>query len=254
MNDLLSPVSNGPLKEGLLQRLDPRLKLLLLLLLVISIFSARNFSVLVVVGTLAAGLLTWQPATLRPFLQRLSYLRWLLLFTLLLHLLLTPGRTLFGLRMLSYDGLLRGLMVDVQLVLALFFTWCFALTTAPAAVAWGVTRLLGPLRRLGFPVSETGGLLVLVLHFLPQVFQLGAPLVQGIRQQKARGMVEYLQQLVRSIADAVLVLIEQADIVAGEICRGESSLLQDQTDFRWQKTDSLWLAFGFLFAVICGSL
>ena len=53
-----------------------------------------------------------------------------LLFTLMLHLLFSPGRTLFGTCWLSYDGLLTGLRVAMELLLALFF--------AVAASFWGI--------------------------------------------------------------------------------------------------------------------
>jgi energy-coupling factor transport system permease protein len=254
MSDLFATAENFKSGDGPLHRLDPRLKLLLLLLVVVTIFSARNFAVLFFVGLLATGLLIWQPVTLRHFLRRLPYLRWLLIFTLLLHLFLTPGRTLFGLRMLSYDGLLRGVMVDLQLLLALFFTLCFALFTAPQAVAWGAARLLSPLQRLGLPVSEAGGLLVLVLHFLPQVFQQGAPLVQQVKQQRTLGFTERLQQLSRLVGDAILNLVGQADQLAHEICRGECPLLQGQGEFCWQRVDTLCLILVLPFILVCWSL
>ncbi len=240
--------------DSLLSRLDPRLKLLLLLLLLLTIFSVSDFSALLCVGALATGLLFWQPLMLKHFWQRLLYLRWLLLFTFLLHLFLTPGRTLFGLRMLSYDGLLRGIMVDLQLTLALFFTLCFALVTKPEAVAWGMTRLLGPLQRLGLPVSEVGGLLILVLHFLPQVFQQGMPLFQNDKQPQGRGVADVLQQLSRSVGALVIALVEQADSLARDIWRGENPLLQSDEEFRWRRLDSICLILGLFFITLCWCL
>ncbi len=254
MTGLLSETDSAHFRDRLLSRLDPRLKLVLLLLLVITIFSASGFGVLFCVGLLAIGLLVWQPSIMKQFLQRLLYLRWLLLFTLLLHLFLTPGRTIFGLRMLSYDGLLRGVMVDLQLVLALFFTLCFALFTESGAVAWAATKLLSPLGRLGFPVSGAGRLLVLVLHFLPQVFQHGAPLVQKSRLQGVSGVTERLRRLTRSIGDLILVLVEQADCLALEISSGMNPLVPKTNEFCWQRIDSICLALGLPFILVCWSL
>lgn len=238
----------------LLHRLDPRLKLLLLLLLVITIFSARSFVVLGIVAGLALLLLLTHPGLLRGFARRLYYLRWLLLFSLLLHLCLTPGWTLFGLRLLSYDGLLRGLQVDVQLVLAFFFASCLALFTSPQAVAWGGVRLLAPLRYLGVPVDEPGGLFPLVLHFLPQVFRQGVPLASQARRQKRLAPSERLQQLACTVGDLVLELVEQADRLAHDLWRGKSPLSEDETVYRWRSADSLGLLGGLLFAGLCWSL
>ncbi len=254
MTGLLSETDSIHFRDRLLSRLDPRLKLLLLLLLVMTIFSASGFGVLLYVGLLAAGFLAWHPSIIKQFVRRLAYLRWLLLFTLLLHLFLTPGRTLFGLRMLSYDGLLRGLMVDLQLLLALFFTLCFALFTESEAVAWGMSKLLSPLGRLGLPVSEAGGLLVMVLHFLPQVFQQGAPLIEKGRRHERQGISERLQRLSRLVGDAVLVVVEQADSLAQDISRGENPLSAKPTEFRWQRNDSICFVLGLFFIAMCWSL
>lgn len=254
MTGLFPGTESTHFKDRLLSRLDPRLKLVLLLGLVVSIFSAPDFGVLLGVGLLAAGLLAWQPAIIRQFLQRLVYLRWLLLFTLLLHLFLTPGRTLFGLRMLSYDGLVRGAMVDLQLLLALFFTLCFALFTDSEAVAWAAAKLFRPLRHLGLPVPETGGLLVLVLHFLPQVFQQGIPLGQKATEPGREGITERLQRLVRLVGDAVLILVEQADALAHALSRGENPLCRHSAEFCWQRRDSICFCLGLFFIAICWSL
>jgi energy-coupling factor transport system permease protein len=254
MTGLLSETDSAHFRDRLLSRLDPRLKLVLLLLLVITIFSASGFGVLFCVGLLAIGLLAWQPSIMKQFLQRILYLRWLLIFTLLLHLFLTPGRTLFGLRMLSYDGLLRGVMVDLQLLLALFFTLCFALFTESGAVAWAATKLLSPLGRLGLPVSGAGRLLVLVLHFLPQVFQHGAPLVQKSRLPGVSGATERIRRLIKSIGDLILVLVEQADCLALEINSGINPLSQEVNEFCWQRIDSICLVLGLPFILACWSL
>ncbi|WP_020675613.1 CbiQ family ECF transporter T component [Geopsychrobacter electrodiphilus] len=240
--------------SSLLQQYDPRLKLVLLLILVITIFSASGFRSLLLVGALVAGLLFWQPSLFNKFIQHLKYIRWLLLFTLLVHVFLTPGRVLFGLRMLSYDGLLRGLMVDLQLVLALFFTLFFSLITTPSAVAWGAAKVLSPLGRLGLPVEEAGGLLALVLHFLPQVFQLGAPLVEQARQADRRTLIQRFQVLAKSLGEAVLALVGQADQLAQSVARGEKKLVDSSELSVWHRRDSLGFGVGLIFVALCWSL
>ncbi len=237
-----------------IQRLDPRLKLLLSLLLMMLIFSTHNFVVLAVLSACLVAILAWQPPILSQYWRRLYFLRWLLLFTLLLHLFLTPGRTLFGLRILSYDGLLRGVMVDIQLGLALFVTLLFALTTSPEAVSWGMMKLLSPLRRFGVPVAELGGLLGLVFYFLPQVFQQGEPLVKRVKKQKGQGVATFLRQLARSVGEMILSLVGQADDLAGEIWRGKREFTTKEMSFRWRWVESLSLASGVVFVLGCWSL
>ncbi len=253
MTGLFDAETDSAFGSKLLHRLDPRLKLILLLLLIVTIFSAQSFAVLLCTTLLAAGLMLWQPLIVSQYLRRLPYLRWLLLFSFLLHLCLTPGRTLFGLRFLTYDGLMRGLMVDLQLLLALFFTLLFALVTAPNAVAWSTTRLLAPLQRLGIPVAETGGMLSLVLFFLPQVFQQGEPMARQVRQHRGQKLSERLQNMSRYVGDAILQLVDKAELLAREIASGEDSLTQLTTDYSWKSNDTVCLIISLLFLSFCWS-
>jgi len=213
-------------REGttLLHRLDPRTKLLLVLVLIVGLFASPGPPRLWFLTTLATlGFLMCRFSP-RVLLRRFLALRWLLLASVALHLLLTPGRTLFGLEWLSYDGLLRGITIDLQLLLALGFSTLLGLTTSPSALAWALTRLLAPLSRFGVPVQESGGLLLLVLDFLPVIrTEFSVVLAQG----PARGPVERIRSVTERVGGVILRLVERADRLAVErvlkgddVCQG----------------------------------
>ena len=117
-----------------------------------------------------------------------------------------------------------------------------------------MTRLLSPLQRLGVPVSEIGGLLGLVLYFLPQVFQQGMPLLQKEKQLKGRGVADILQHLSRSVGALIVALVEQADSLAQNIWRGENPSVQPGDDYFWSRPDSVFLGLGLLFIALCWCL
>lgn len=220
---------------------DPRLKLLLLLVTVVTIFSASDIWPLVLLGLVALMLLRTQPGALDHFRKRVYSLRWLFLFTFLLHLLLTPGRTLFGLKFLTYDGLERALLVDSQLALALFFTICFALATSPESVTWALSRLLRPLEWLGVKVADGGGLMILVLYFVPQVFALGEPLAKNARQVRGQNLSSRIRNLSTVVGGMIVTLVDQADLLARKIVAGQNPLVGMETNFAWGRRDSLCL-------------
>lgn len=201
-------------ESSLLHRLDPRLKLGLLLLLIVTLFAVPGPVQLILLSVLCGfGLLSCRV----PFVQalvKLSRLRWLLLFTMLLHLFFTPGRTLFGTSWLSLDGLLRGLTVDLQLVLALIFSYLLARTTSPSDLAWGLTRLLAPMSRFGVPVREAGGLLLMVLHFLPLVREEVGSLSRG---EPGTGFIGRIRSAMGLIGPLLLRLVDRADSLAHDI-------------------------------------
>lgn len=209
--------------DSFLHRLDPRLKILLLLGLLACLFSASGFSRLLLCALLwllLAGRISGAVASAR---RMLVLLRWLLLFTLLLHLLLTPGRTLFGTSWLSYDGLLRGLQVDGQLLLAVWFSLLLGWTTRPTALALGLTGLLAPLQRLRLPIREAGGLVVMVLHFVPLIqSEVGA--LPSADSAPGVGWWQRLKRRVALIEPLLFRLVDRADLLAREMAAGGDPL------------------------------
>ena len=79
-----------------LHRADARLKLLVCGGLAILAFAAGSWPRLAVAGAALVALAAAARCGPAWMLRTLWPLRWLLLFTLLLHLLLSPGYTLFG--------------------------------------------------------------------------------------------------------------------------------------------------------------
>jgi energy-coupling factor transport system permease protein len=157
--------------QSILHRTDPRLKLLACLLLVVLGFSASGWWQLATVGGVCL-LAAWVLHTRNGVLWRLfRLLRWLLLFTLLMHLLLSPGRTLWGTSWLSLDGLLAGFFVCGQLLLAVTTSAMLAMTTSTDALTGAFGWYVRPLSRAGFRTDEWQGLLKLSLEFIPVIRQ-----------------------------------------------------------------------------------
>lgn len=153
----------------MLHRLDPRLKVLTSLLLVMLAFAASTWLQLIVLAV-ALMFAVWTIAPLAGQILGLCWrLRWFLLFTLLLHLLLSPGRTLFGTGWLSLDGLLSGLLVCVQMLIAVVAVTLLAMTTSTAQLAGTFGWFVRPLQWLGCRTDEWQRLLLLSLDFIPVV-------------------------------------------------------------------------------------
>ena len=162
---------NGLYKPGqtFLHRLDPRVKVLSCLLLVILAFTATDWAqsfILIVFVSVAFWLV---PSLTSPVCRLCWLLRWLLLFTLLMHLLFSPGRTLWGLSWLSLDGLLIGSFVCVQMLLAVILSALLAMTTSTASLASTFGWFVQPLQWMGCRTEEWQKLLLLTMDFIPIV-------------------------------------------------------------------------------------
>ncbi len=227
--------------DSYLHQFDPRLKLLLLCVLMACLFSATSGWRIVAIASLWLGVARYGSGGWRDGLKVIGLLRWLLLFTLLLHLFFTPGRTLFGTSWLSYDGLLRGLLVDSQLLMAVLFSMMLAWTTKPEHLAWGLTSLLSPLQRFKVPVREAGGLLLLVLQFFPLIREeVGA--LQG--ETEPRRGLDGIKAKAAMVVPLLMRLVDRADRLAGEITAGRESELNPPATADRCLTQFDWIFFG----------
>ncbi|MDX2480756.1 MAG: energy-coupling factor transporter transmembrane protein EcfT [Desulfuromusa sp.] len=218
-------MTEGAYRPGnsFLHRVDPRVKLLLLLGLIACLFSATNPQRIFLISCLwfAAAGATIQG--LHDVWRIIKLLRWLLFFTLIVHLFFTPGRTLFGTSWISYDGLMRGLMINCQLILAVLFSLLLAWTTRPEAMASGMTTLLAPLQKLRVPVKESGGMLLLVLHFFPLI-QNEVAILKSERKDNGGGIMSGFRGWVSNIEPLLNRLFDRADQLAKDIVSGTETL------------------------------
>lgn len=218
-------ISDGAYRPGdsFLHRVDPRVKLMLLLGLIACLFSAstmQRLGLIMVLWFVVAGSTN---NGLRDVWRIVKVLRWLFLFTLLAHLFFTPGRTMFGTSWLSYDGLLRGAMIDVQLLLAVLFSLLLAWTTRAEALAAGLTNSLAPLQRLKVPVREAGGLLLLVLHFFPHI-QTEVKSLKEERQVESSGFVAGLKSWVAGVEPLLHRMFDHADELSHDLVAGKKEI------------------------------
>jgi energy-coupling factor transport system permease protein len=171
MNDFVGKTDNGLYRPGVsvLHRLDPRIKVLSSLTFVVLTFSARGWLPLTVLLA-ATGLALWPVVQETAMIVRLCLrLRWLLLFTFLMHLLFSPGRTLWGLSWLSFDGFLTGSFVCLQILLALIIASLTAMTTSHESLVGTFGWLTSPLQSLGCETDEWQRIFQLTLGFIPIV-------------------------------------------------------------------------------------
>jgi energy-coupling factor transport system permease protein len=155
--------------ETILHRLDPRVKVLSCLVLVVLSFGSAGWMQLLSVSTIIA-LAAW---SIKPHSQRIFrffwLLRWFFLFTFLLHLFLSPGRTLWGLSWLSFDGLLSGSFVCLQMLLAVAASALLGITTTTQSLALAFAWFVRPLRWVGCRTDEWQKILLLAMDFVPVV-------------------------------------------------------------------------------------
>lgn len=153
-------------------RADARVKLILLLLATVGVFSAQSPVVLLAWAVVLFGALG--AARMRPsrILRAMRPVAIVLAFTLVANLVSCDGRAtieLAGPVGLDPAGGLRGLLAVVRIVLLVGFSLVVAASTTGTQLSDACVRLLRPCARWGVPVGPLGTVLSLALRFIPLV-------------------------------------------------------------------------------------
>ena len=187
----LQDITLGQFMPGgsFLHLLDPRTKFLSLILLMIAAFAIKSLPAMALLWAcfflaLSVSGLPWGYVFrgVRAFL-------WLFIFTAVIHVFFTPGPSLpffpFGFIDATWAGLAKGVFVAAQLSLAILFSSVITLTTSPLQLAFGLEKLLSPLKRFGVPVGDFSLMTMLAIKFIPVL--LGET-QRIIKAQSARGV------------------------------------------------------------------
>ncbi len=156
--------------ESFFHRLDPRVKILSMIVLSLlilngGIFALTALSSLLIVAALLSRL------SMRLFYQALRPTALFLFFLFLLHLFFTPGRALpsFPLWKVSatYEGLIEGFRITWRFALLLMWAAALTMTTPPAEMIGGIERMLRPFRFLGVPSHDIALMISMAVRFVP---------------------------------------------------------------------------------------
>ncbi len=168
---MIRDITIGQYYQGssLIHRLDPRLKVVGVLVYLISLFCFRY-----VIGFLVAGLffvlvLHLSKVPFRYVIKGLKPILFLLIFTAALNLLWTPGETIwkFGILNLTREGIYKCVFMALRLILLIIGSSMLTLTTTPNQLTDAMEHLLGPLKRFGAPVHEVAMMMSIALRFIP---------------------------------------------------------------------------------------
>ncbi|MED1796296.1 MULTISPECIES: energy-coupling factor transporter transmembrane component T family protein [Brevibacillus] len=173
--------------QSFLHRADPRSKLLFIILFATLVFLANNaftYAVLIVF-TLITALLS--RLSLSYILKSLKPVWILILFTVVLHIFITKGGTVYyqwGSFTIEEEGVRQAIFISLRLGLLILISSFLTLTTSPIDLTEGLERLLGPFGRIGVPVHEIALMMSIALRFIPTLMEETDKIIKA---QTARG-------------------------------------------------------------------
>ncbi len=173
--------------ESPLHRMDPRTKIIVLILLIVTIFLADGPWGYALTGafTLLVILLSKVPVSL--YFRGLKPIWFVILFTAVLNVFLTPGTKIYILGWatpMTWEGLILAGKMALRLVLLIVASSALTYTTSPIMLTDGIEKLLKPLSKLGLPTYELAMMMSIAIRFIPTLIEETEKIMKA---QKARG-------------------------------------------------------------------
>ncbi|GGA88057.1 energy-coupling factor transporter transmembrane component T family protein [Ornithinibacillus halotolerans] len=160
--------------NSLVHRLDPRMKITIIFLFVIFVFFANNVLSYSILTSFAIITTAITKIPFRFILKGLTPVWFLIIFTFLLHLIVTKeGIILFDiLGFKVYSGaLIQGFAISLRFFLLILITSLLTLTTTPIEITDAIEDILHPLKKIKFPVHELALMMSISLRFIPTLLQ-----------------------------------------------------------------------------------
>ena len=195
--------------NSVIHKLDPRMKLMLIIAAIVAIFLAHTWVGYVVMFAFLIAVIIISRVSVKFVLRGLKPLWFIIILTFVLNTFFyTEGEIIasWWIIKISQQGLFNAIRLAVRLVLLIMTTTMLTLTTSPIALTDGLESLLKPLRIIKFPVHELAMMMTIAMRFIPTLLEetdkimkaqtaRGAEFDSGNIIKRAKGMVPLLVPL-----------------------------------------------------------
>ena len=168
-------------------QLDPRTKLLAVVLYIAALFLASWFVTYAIMFVVLAGSIAVSRVPIKSIVRGLKPVLFIVVFTAVLNLFYTPGNTVlvhFWIFTITLEGVWRAFFMVVRIMMLIAGTFLLTYTTSPILLTDGLESLLGPLKKIRVPVHELAMMMSIALRFIPTLIEETDKIMSA---QRARG-------------------------------------------------------------------
>ena len=165
-------------------RLDPRTKLILVIVYIVALFQANSWLGYGLVTLVTLGCMTLARIKPRTMFKGVRPMLFIIVLTALLNIFYTTGTPVLPGWIITWEGIARAVQMILRIVLLISGTFLLTYTTSPIALTDGLELLLGPLKKLRVPVHEMTIMMSMALRFIPTLISETDKIMSA---QKARG-------------------------------------------------------------------
>ena len=170
--------------DTLIHRLDPRTKLILVLLFIVALFSASSWltnGLVLIVTVICMAVSHIRPGNIFRGLKPMLFI---IALTALLNVFFTTGTPIREGWIITWEGIEKAVKMMLRITLLITGTFLLTYTTSPMAITDGLEYLMNPLKKIRVPVHEMTLMMSMALRFIPTLIEETDKIMSA---QKARG-------------------------------------------------------------------
>ncbi len=205
-----------------IHKLDPRTKIILSFLYMISIFFVNNFFGYIFFVLLLSMIIILSKLKASFIINGIKPILFLLLFTAVINIFVIKGDGLpivkFGFIEIYTEGIIRAAFMAIRLVMLIVGTSILTLTTSPIELTDGIETLLSPFKRVGLPAHELAMMMTIALRFIPTLMDetdkiMKAQMARGADFQSGK-LIERAKNLIPILVPLFINSFKRADDLA----------------------------------------
>ena len=186
---MLKDITLGQFFPGdtFIHRLDPRTKLIAVILYIVALFNAKGVVTYAMVMAVLVLCILVSRVPFRSLTRGLKPIYIIVAFTAIMNLFFTSGTPLGTGWLLSHitqEGLRSAIYMILRIVMLIMGTFLLTYTTSPISLTDGLESLLSPLKKLRLPIHELAMMMSIALRFIPTLIEETDKIMSA---QKARG-------------------------------------------------------------------
>ena len=185
---MLKDVTLGQFFPGntVVHKLDPRTKLLMVIIYIASLFTAKGIVSYGLVFLFLAVSVFLSKIRVSALFKGLKPLMIIIILTAFINLFYSKGEPLvqFWIITITKEGLYNAFFMVARIVMLIAGTFLLTYTTSPIALTDGLELLMNPLKKIKVPVHELSMMMCIALRFIPTLIEETDKIMSA---QKARG-------------------------------------------------------------------
>ena len=242
--------------NSVIHKLDPRVKILLVIIfitvsfIISSIFSLLLVMSLILVAYKIAGI------SLKLILKGLKSVLFIIIFTSVINVFFTEGEIIWSFWKLSVskEGIILTIILIARILDMIMISSLLTYTTSPVELTRALESLMKPLKVFKVPVSDLSMMMTISLRFVPTLINETDKIIMAQKSRGAKIDVGNIFQKVKSFIPVIVPLFVSAFKTADELAiamegkcynggEGKTSMKQ----LKLKKEDFLVIGFLILF-------